>query len=136
MAFTLYEEAVSESRAQQSAISLITGTLCNMKCFDVDSATTLRMQCMRAAGHLLRRPDQSRAVLLTSLLFWQPACPTQLKDSTRDAKGALICLEKATKLAEECMDAMVRTQLLSGILEYSAALLLSGCPTVGHFSSS
>lgn len=66
----MYEEAVSDSRAQVEAMSLITGTMCEMHNFSEDNRLTLRTQCTRAAMHLLRKHDQCRAIACTSHLYW------------------------------------------------------------------
>lgn len=69
-AFTLFEQELSESRAQLSALSLIVSTLSEMQCLDLENFQVLRTQCTRAASHLLLRPDQSRAVAVSCQLFW------------------------------------------------------------------
>ena len=69
-AFTLYEDEVSDSRAQLAAINLIMGTFQKMVCFTAENHEPLRNKCALAASKLLKKPDQARAVLSCSHLFW------------------------------------------------------------------
>merc|ERR1711992_101077 len=69
-AFSLYEDEISDSRAQLAAISLIIGTLEQMKCFSEENHDPLRTQCALAASKLLKKPDQCRGVQVCSHLFW------------------------------------------------------------------
>ena len=69
-AFSLYEDEISDSKAQLAAISLIIGTLEQMSCFGVENHEPLRTQCALAASKLLKKPDQCRGVSICSHLFW------------------------------------------------------------------
>merc|ERR1711993_212699 len=68
-AFSLYEDEISDSRAQLAAISLIIGTFQQMSCFSEENHDPLRSQCALAAAKLLKKPDQCRGVLQVSHLF-------------------------------------------------------------------
>ncbi|EHB15393.1 Vacuolar protein sorting-associated protein 35 [Heterocephalus glaber] len=61
-AFSLYEDEISDSKAQLAAITLIIGTFERMKCFSEENHEPLRTQCALAASKLLKKPDQGRAV--------------------------------------------------------------------------
>ena len=65
-AFSLYEDEISDSRAQLAAISLIIGTFQQMSCFSEENHDPLRSQCALAAAKLLKKPDQCRGVLQVS----------------------------------------------------------------------
>ena len=69
-AFTLYEDEISDSKAQLAAITLIIGTFERMKCFGEENHEPLRTQCALAASKLLKKPDQCRGVAVCSHLFW------------------------------------------------------------------
>ena len=69
-AFTLYEEEISDSKAQLAAITLIIGTFEQMSCFGEENHGPLRTQCALAASKLLKKPDQCRGVCVCSHLFW------------------------------------------------------------------
>ena len=69
-AFSLYEDEISDSRAQLAAMSLVIGTLEQTSCFSEDNHDPLRTQCALAASKLLKKPDQCRGVMVCSQLFW------------------------------------------------------------------
>ena len=66
-AFSLYEDEISDSRAQLAAITLMIGTLEQMKCFSEENHDPLRTQCALAASKLLKKPDQCRGVQVGQL---------------------------------------------------------------------
>jgi vacuolar protein sorting-associated protein 35 len=78
-AFSVYEESISESRAQLQAIALIIKTLHGAKGFGPDNYDTLVTQAARHGSRLLKKPHQATAVHLASHLWWQ---------STVDAEAA------------------------------------------------
>ncbi len=69
-AFSLYEDEISDSKAQLAAITLIIGTFERMRCFSEENHEPLRTQCALAASKLLKKPDQCRAVSICAHLFW------------------------------------------------------------------
>merc|ERR1719289_319166 len=69
-AFSLYEDEISDSKAQLAAMTLIIGTFQQMKCFSEENHDPLRTQCALAAAKLLKKPDQCQGVLTVSHLFW------------------------------------------------------------------
>lgn len=69
-AFSLYEDEISDSKAQLAAITLIIGTFERTKCFSEENHEPLRTQCALAASKLLKKPDQCRAVSICAHLFW------------------------------------------------------------------
>jgi vacuolar protein sorting-associated protein 35 len=68
--FSLYEDEISDSRAQLAAITLIIATIERMSCFGEENHEPLRTQCALAASKLLKKPDQCRGVGVCSHLFW------------------------------------------------------------------
>lgn len=72
-AFTVYEEGISESRAQLQAITLIIGTLQGAKVFGPDNYDTLITKAALHGARLLKKPHQASAVQLASHLWWQQA---------------------------------------------------------------
>ena len=70
-AFTVYEEAVSDSRAQFQAICIISGALsgCSDR-FGRENFDTLITKAALHGSKLLKKPDQCRAVYLASHLWW------------------------------------------------------------------
>lgn len=69
-AFALYEDEISDSKAQLAAITLMISTFEQMSCFAEENHEPLRTQCALAASKLLKKPDQCRAVVVCSHLFW------------------------------------------------------------------
>lgn len=69
-AFSLYEDEISDSKAQLAAITLIIGTFERSRCFSEENHEPLRTQCALAASKLLKKPDQCRAVSICAHLFW------------------------------------------------------------------
>lgn len=72
-AFTVYEESISESRAQLQAVALIIGTLQGAKVFGTDNFDTLITKAALHGSKLLKKPHQSMAVNVASHLWWQEA---------------------------------------------------------------
>ncbi|XP_060807154.1 vacuolar protein sorting-associated protein 35 [Amyelois transitella] len=120
-AFSLYEDEISDSKAQLAAITLIIATFEQINCFGAENAEPMRTQCALAASKLLKKPDQSRAVALCAHLFWKG-----VKDGNQwplnDANRALDCLKKAARVAQQCMDGGVQAQLLAELLGRYALL--------------
>lgn len=69
-AFSLYEDEISDSKAQLAAITLIMSTFEQMTCFGEENAEPLRTNCALAASKLLKKPDQCRSVVACAALFW------------------------------------------------------------------
>jgi vacuolar protein sorting-associated protein 35 len=69
-AYILYEEEISDSKAQVTALQLIIGTLQRMQVFGVENRDTLTHKATGYAAKLLKKPDQCRAVYACSHLFW------------------------------------------------------------------
>ncbi len=69
-AFTIYEEAISDSRAQFQAVCVIAGGLHGTRNFSKENYDTLITKCALHGSKLLKKPDQCRAVYLASHLWW------------------------------------------------------------------
>jgi vacuolar protein sorting-associated protein 35 len=69
-AFTVYEEAVSDSKAQFQAVCIIATALHQTRNFGKENYDTLITKCAQHGSKLLRKPDQCRAVYLASHLWW------------------------------------------------------------------
>ncbi|BBH08049.1 VPS35 homolog A [Prunus dulcis] len=86
-AYILYEEEISDSKAQVTAIHLIIGTLQRMHGY-------FNSQSHRVFGKLLKKPDQCRAVYACSHLFW-----VDDQENMKDGERVLICLKRALRIA-------------------------------------
>ncbi|KAF1932904.1 vacuolar protein sorting-associated protein 35 [Didymella exigua CBS 183.55] len=119
-AFTIYEEAISDSRAQFQAVCVVASGLHTTRNFGKENYDTLITKCALHGSKLLKKPDQCRAVYLASHLWWA----TELralgeedpKDLYRDGKRVLECLQRALRVADACMDAAVSVELFVEIL--------------------
>lgn len=93
-AYIIYEEEISDSRAQVTAIHLIIGTLQRMHVFGVENRDTLTHKATGYSAKLLKKPDQCRAVYACSHLFW-----VDDQDNTKDGERVLLCLKRALRIA-------------------------------------
>ncbi|CAL8109830.1 unnamed protein product [Orchesella dallaii] len=118
-AFSLYEDEISDSKAQLAAITLIVATLEQIGCFGEENHDPLRTNCALAASKLLKKPDQSRAVGTCSHLFWSGKSVASGGEQIKDEKRVLDCLKKGLKIAaNQCMDSMVQVQLFVELLNH------------------
>ncbi|KAL4613614.1 vacuolar protein sorting-associated protein 35 [Arapaima gigas] len=115
-AFSLYEDEISDSKAQLAAITLIIGTFERTRCFSEENHEPLRTQCALAASKLLKKPDQCRAVSTCAHLFWSGRNTDKNGEEIRDGKRVMECLKKALKIANQCMDPSLQVQLFIEIL--------------------
>ncbi|KAI1005833.1 hypothetical protein K3495_g2385 [Podosphaera aphanis] len=120
-AFTIYEEAISDSRAQFQAVCVIAGALHETRNFGRENYDTLITKCALHGSKLLKKTDQCRAVYLASHLWW--AVPIVARGETeetkilyRDGKRVLECLQRALRVADACMDTTVSVELFVEIL--------------------
>ncbi|CAN1122379.1 Vacuolar protein sorting-associated protein 35A [Linum perenne] len=93
-AYILYEEEISDSKAQVTALHLIIGTLQRMHVFGVENRDTLTHKATGYSAKLLKRPDQCRAVYGCAHLFW-----VDDQDNMKDGERVLICLKRALRIA-------------------------------------
>ncbi|XP_044735777.1 vacuolar protein sorting-associated protein 35 isoform X2 [Chrysoperla carnea] len=117
-AFSLYEDEISDSKAQLAAITLIVATFEQMKCFGEENADPVRTQCALAASKLLKKPDQCRGVTTCSHLFWSGKSLATNGEEMRDGKRVLDCLKKGARIANQCMDVSVQVQLFVELLNH------------------
>ncbi|ELU14760.1 hypothetical protein CAPTEDRAFT_161426 [Capitella teleta] len=116
--FSLYEDEISDSRAQLAAITLIIATIERMSCFGEENHEPLRTQCALAASKLLKKPDQCRGVGVCSHLFWSGKTQENNGEEMKDGKRVMECLKKGLRIANQCMDACVQVQLFVEVLNH------------------
>lgn len=119
-AFTIYEEAISDSRAQFQAVCVIAGGLHGTRNFSKENYDTLITKCALHGSKLLKKPDQCRAVYLASHLWWATEIRAKGEEDPkalyRDGKRVLECLQRALRVADACMDTAVSVELFVEIL--------------------
>ena len=74
-AFTIYEESISDSKAQYQAVCVFASALQQTRNFTRDNYDTLITKCALHGSKLLKKPDQCRAVYIASHLWW----PTEIR---------------------------------------------------------
>ncbi|KAH9939024.1 vacuolar protein sorting-associated protein 35 [Epithele typhae] len=155
-AFTVYEDSISESRAQLQAITLIIGTLQGARVFSEDNYDTLITKAALHGSKLLKKPHQASAVNLASHLWWQevPAeeetAEKEKKDKEngttedgekksvsrviqyplQDSKRVLECLQKALRIANSATEEIITVQLYCDTLDQYIYYLDRGAPAV------
>ncbi|KAI0638882.1 vacuolar protein sorting-associated protein 35 [Trametes polyzona] len=150
-AFTVYEDNISESRAQLQAITLIIGTLQGARVFSEDNYDTLVTKAALHGAKLLKKPHQASAVNLASHLWWQdvpaeeePAeAPKEAEKSAtkeegesakayphQDSKRVLECLQKALRIANSATEEIITIQLYCDTLDQYLYYLDRGAPAV------
>ncbi|RVX72988.1 hypothetical protein B0A52_03341 [Exophiala mesophila] len=118
-AFTIYEDSISDSRAQFQAVCIIAGALQSSRGFGKENYDTLITKAALHGSKLLKKPDQCRAVYLASHLWWAVEIAGKeedAKDFYRDGKRVLECLQRALRVADACMDTAVSVELFVEIL--------------------
>ncbi|XP_070012131.1 vacuolar protein sorting-associated protein 35B-like isoform X2 [Nicotiana sylvestris] len=108
-AYILYEEEISDSKAQVTAIHLIIGTLQRMHVFGVENRDTLTHKATGYSAKLLKKPDQCKAVYSCSHLFW-----VDDQDSIKDGERVLLCLKRALRIANAAQQMSNATRGSSG----------------------
>ncbi|VVB05331.1 unnamed protein product [Arabis nemorensis] len=93
--YLLYEEEISDSKAQVTALRLIIGTLQRMRVFNVENRDTLTHKATGYSARLLKKPDQCRAVYECAHLFWADEC-----ENLKDGERVVLCLKRAQRIAD------------------------------------
>lgn len=105
-AFSVYEDSISESRAQLQAITLIIGTLASAKVFNIDNFDTLITKAALHGAKLLKKSNQATAVGLASHLWWQEAPPPAEGDAEAGEKPPVVEKPPVDKDAEGTVKAV------------------------------
>ncbi|KAF8169937.1 vacuolar protein sorting-associated protein 35 [Pholiota molesta] len=155
-AFSVYEDNISESRAQLQAITLIIGTLAGAKVFNIDNFDTLITKAALHGAKLLKKSHQATAVGLASHLWWQEAPPPAEGDTEagekpavvekppvdkdaegtvkayphQDSKRVLECLQKSLRIANSAIEEIVTVQLYCDTLDQYLYYLDRGAQAV------
>jgi vacuolar protein sorting-associated protein 35 len=113
-AFILYEDELTDSKAQLQALILMVGTLLSCRNFESDDYDSLITKTTQYAAKLLKKPDQCKMVTLCSHLFYAGAASDP--NHYHDPKRVLECLQKALKIADGCMASSAHVHLFVEIL--------------------
>jgi len=92
-AFTIYEDSISDSRAQFQAVCIVAGALQTTRNFGKENYDTLITKAALHGSKLLKKPDQCRAVYLASHLWWAIEIPGRGEEDSKDVSQAYTILE-------------------------------------------
>ncbi|KAG1741778.1 vacuolar protein sorting-associated protein 35 [Suillus paluster] len=156
-AFSVYEDSISESRAQLAAITLIIGTLQGARVFNIDGYDTLITKAALHGARLLKKQHQATAVHAASHLWWQEAVEDEgegeadgpaVKESEKaalppredgegvkayphqDSKRVLECLQKSLRIANSATEEIVTVQLYCDTLDQYLYYFDRGAPAI------
>lgn len=115
-AMSVFEDEIAESRERISAMSLITGTMLEIKSLPSESWHTLAGQIVVAASaKMFKKADQVRTLCNVVSLFWKG----QTADSDmpmRNGDKVVEVMKKAVKIANQCLEPIVQQQLFVQII--------------------
>lgn len=69
-ALSIFEEDISDSRAQLAALWQLVGTLQRTSCFTEENHEPLRVQCAKAAQKLFKKPDKCNGMCAVAKMLW------------------------------------------------------------------
>lgn len=93
-AFTIYEESISDSRAQFQAVCVLAGALHQTRGFTRENYDTLITKCALHGSKLLKKPDQCRAVYLASHLWWATDIRARGEEDSKDVREEPLKMEQ------------------------------------------
>jgi hypothetical protein len=92
--------------------------------FSHENYDTLVSKCALYGSKLLKKPDQCRAVYIASHLWWATEIQARGEDETKDNdlfkddERVLVCLQRALRVADGCMDVAVSVEILNRYLYF------------------
>lgn len=118
-AFNTYEHSISNSGAQNVALTLIISALYSTTVFGYENYETLVSKAVVHCSRLVKRMDQCRSIVMASYLFWGDDRKARDGDKPlyRDGRKVLECLQKALKVADSTIDRTINVELFIEILE-------------------
>mmetsp|Transcript_11276 Transcript_11276/g.32441 ORF Transcript_11276/g.32441 Transcript_11276/m.32441 type:complete len:802 (-) Transcript_11276:509-2914(-) len=111
----LYEDELTDSKAQVRALLSMVGTLIACRNFAEEDYDTLITKTTQYAAKLLKKPDQCRMVTLCSHLFW--VGKAEEEKHYHDERRVLECLKRSLRIAYECMSSSMNVHLFVEILD-------------------
>lgn len=96
-AFTIYEDSISDSRAQFQAVCILASALHGTRGFSRENYDTLITKAALHGSKLLKKPDQCRAVYLASHLWWAVENPQRGEEDPKNVRLSRIFLNNKKK---------------------------------------
>ncbi|RCN46984.1 vacuolar protein sorting-associated protein 35 [Ancylostoma caninum] len=110
-AMSVFEDEISESRERISAMSLITGTMLEIRNLPSESWHTLAGQIIVAASaKMFKKADQVRTLCTVVALYWKGET-AESGGPMRNGDKVVEVLKKAGKIATQCLEPIVQQQL-------------------------
>lgn len=128
--YSLYEETITESKAQQRCIRLMIGALLASNSLSKDDYERLITKTAQFSAKVVKKPDQCQLVALCAHLFYPVDSPNFSQYS--NAQRALECLQRSLKLADACTSANpANVQLFVDLLEHYVFFFEKKNPVIG-----
>lgn len=128
-AFSVYEDEISDSKAQIRAMTAMVGSLLNCRGFSQTEFGALVTKSAQFSAKLLKKPDQCKMVTICSHLFY-----TGDDDDTnayRHPQRVLECLQRSLKIADACtMASSSNVHLFLDILDHYVYYFEKGTPLI------
>ncbi|OMJ07894.1 Vacuolar protein sorting-associated protein 35 [Smittium culicis] len=140
-AMGVYESMPSTSQIQSDCLTRIVGSIYSSRNFSNDNYQVLVDRCALQANRQLKRPEQCRAFLACSHLWWRSLTDYEIwsldnpeeKEFFESFNNSEKCLEflvKSINLAKSCLDQNISILLLIEILNNYIILFERRCPSV------
>mmetsp|Transcript_876 Transcript_876/g.1135 ORF Transcript_876/g.1135 Transcript_876/m.1135 type:complete len:1082 (+) Transcript_876:73-3318(+) len=130
-AFTIYENDITDSKAQIRAITAMIGTLLASRNYEKHDYESLITKTAQYGAKLLKKPDQCKMVTLCSHLFF-----TTFEDDTtnyRNPQRVLECLQRSLKIADACsMASPASVHLFIELLDHYVYYFENENPVITH----
>ena len=136
-ASALFEDT-ADSRLQVQALQQTIGTLNSCQHFSEDNYDTLIKNTAKYANKLMKNQDKVQMICQCAHLFWtgRQAIVDDEGNATlgeprhADASGALGCLKRALRIADNIMEPVVKVQLFIYVLNEYLYFFAQACPKV------
>ena len=106
---TVYEEAITETPEQVTALSVAINNLTQFTVFTTENYVTLAQTIVKHAQHLLKKPDQCILLTRAAHLFWD--------NQYADGQRVLDLLQKAQRASQSVMNSDVSASLALTLLD-------------------
>lgn len=121
-ALTIYEEYITESPQQVTALAIIIQALQQSTVFISENYDPLAQRCIQHGQRLFKKPDQCRTLLKAAHLYWD--------NNYSDSRGVEETLARALRSADSVMDTALSVDLFLDVLDTYLYFLSNETATV------
>ncbi|KJH51292.1 vacuolar protein sorting-associated protein 35 [Dictyocaulus viviparus] len=126
-AMSVFEDELSESRERLNAMILITGTMLHIGSLPSENWHTLAGQIVIAASaKMFKKADQARSLCAVASLYWKGRT-AESDGGLRNGEKVVELLNKAAKIASQCLEPVVQQQLFIQIINTFLYYYEDGC---------